>query len=384
MSRQFSLATVIRMTTNELLQAFFEKLGNPCWSMDWTHRPRRHVDSVLQCLSYFSPEDRTSAELIFRQVFELACPSGLARLRESAFGSRIEGQIPEFHNPYCQALWVWLHAPRVFDQAYLYHQVECLSSWTKRGDFPCVTPNTDATSLEALGTELTRLLTKEEGRGHRCTVEHCRREDGADYYFCFPDDYPRTVQTHNRRGQLVSRTIQQTFEIVFAYRQEAGTLELHAKVPKRLKPELEDAFAWLILEERLAPSEPRPVYDLNRLLDRSFRFETDPADDIFVQLRRLSVDLPDRTRVMLQPKWVPVEDAPGLVSSYLKEERATPEDVSVAGVTFQFNFRRTTGRERGTMTFDVNVPNTCSLRTHRPDRAAVGWKHLRMWRIAHD
>src|SRR5581483_3968059 len=134
MSRQFSLATVFRMTTNELLQEFFEKLGNPCWSMDWRHRPRRNVTSTLQCLTYFEPAQRQQAELILRQVFELACPTGFEMLRSAANDSsrkQVLQQVPDGWNLYCKALWYWLKAPRVFEQAYLLHEVENLSWWRK-------------------------------------------------------------------------------------------------------------------------------------------------------------------------------------------------------------------------------------------------------------
>ncbi len=385
MSRQFSLATVCRMVPNDLLAQFFRRLKNPCFGMDWRHRPRRHVESVLQCLEYFSPAQRAAAELILRQVFELACASGIAALRDAARQFAVLDRLPSGYAPYALAMWTWLNHPQVFEHAVLFHEVDQLAWWRKRDDLPQTTPRSDEETLGQLAQDVSRLLTREQGRGRQCTVEHVCREDGTDYYFCFPDDYPQVVTLHNAEGKLTTKRLRQTFEIIFAYRQAEGTLELSARVPARLKRELEESFAWLILEENLGPRLPRQVYELNELKRRQYRLDTDPADQVHVHLRRIRLDLPDRCRrITLEATKGGADEVGQMVEECLNEERVSLDEVDVSLATFRFHFARTTGRERGTMTFDVATPDTCNLRTHRPERVEIARKHLRLWRISRD
>ena len=385
MSRQFSLGTVFRMVTNELLAQFFVQLENPCWGMDWQRRPRRHVESVQQCMDYFECPQREAAELILRHVFDLACRSGIEAIRDAARllqGDNLLRQIPESMNPHCQAMWTWLNAPQVFEQALLYHQVEELSWWSKRDDLPRVAARTDAETLDWFAGDVARLLQQKQGRGRQCTIEHISREDGTDYFFCFPDDYVKTVMVHNRSGRLVTKTLRQTFEIVFAWSRQQGTLEISARLGKRLKQQLEESFAWMILDEQVGPRAAQKVYDLNRLKERHFQLDTDPSDNILARLQRLWFKLPDRIRsIMLESKDGPCDDMRDMVEKYLIHEHCSLEDLNIIEARFQLQFARTTGRGRGSMTFDVAHPDRCNLRRHRPERVAVARKHLRIWRI---
>lgn len=386
MSRMFSMGTICRMLPNDLWSRFFSELDNPCWSMDWSRRPARHVDSILQCLSYFPPGERLRAERILRQVFDLACPAGRLALRD-AFADRTDPPtetLPPGYNLYGQALWHWLQAPAAFEQAHLLLQAEHLGFWRKRDDLPQVEPRTDEDALLRLAEDLSALLGREEGRGRQCTVEHCRRLDGTDYYFCFPDDYLRTVQTHDEWGELVPQSLLPTFDIIYAYRRDEGTLELHAQVATKLKAELEELFAWQILDESLGPRVPRRVFELDRLKDREFRLETDPADEVQARLKRLRLDLPDQTRITLEPRAQTREDIPWLIEKYLNGRQISLQAIRISSATFRFDFLPTNSRSRGTLTFEVTSPNGCTLRSQCPERATVVRKHLKLWGIAHD
>jgi hypothetical protein len=389
MTRQFSLPTLFRMLPNDLLAEFFARLDNPCWSMDWDHRPQRNVESVLQCLNYFPPRQRESAELILRNVFDLACESGLHALHDA--GRQLNSTaylkaLPDSMNAYGQAMWSWLKHPDVFEYALLFQQVERLSWWRKRDDLPSVTPETDADSLRAMASDVMRLLTKEQGRGQRCTIEHAHRDDDTDYFFCFPDDYVKTVLVHDQRDRLITKSLRQTFEIIFAYRQQQGVLELHARVPARLKNELEEAFAWNILGERIGPRIPRRTYDLNRLKERRFDLTTDPSDPVHVELRKVRLNLPDGVRriTLESSKARGGEDVFNMVDECLNQNSVGLDNVEISLATFRFHFSATNTHRRGSITFDVAHPNQCNLRSHRPERVAVARKHLKLWRIACD
>lgn len=387
MSRHFSLPSVLRQIPNELLQQFFEQMPYPCYSIDWHQLREREASGLVNLLRLWPDEARQFVEEVLRNVFELACPSGNQAFREAA--SEL-GVLHEFQNPlstgslYRRAMWVWLESPDVFEKALLYQQVECRTGWRKRDDLPQVEPRTDEHALDCLARDLSQILMNEQGRGRHCTVEHFQRDNGTDYFCCYPDDFVRTVTLHDDQGELQMRSVRQTFEIVFAFDRTTGILETSAAVPARIRVSLEESFAWMILDTQLGPHTPRQVYHLNRLKDRDFRLETMPADDVHVELRRMRLELPDGTRRITLESRGESHDVLQMVEQCLNEEEVSLETVNITSATLRFLFRSTVNRRRGSMTINVSAPNTCNLRSHPAERAEVARRHLKLWRISHD
>lgn len=387
MARHFSLTSVLRQVPNDLLQRFFVQLPHPCYSINWNRMGQREAEGLVHLLNMWPDEARQFVEEVLRNVFDLACPSGNQALREAAIDL---GLLSKFQNAfaygslYQRAMWTWLEAPEVFEKALVYHQIERRTGWRKRDDLPKVVPRTDGHALGCLGQEISRLLMKEQGRGQHCTVEYFLRENGTDYFCCYPDDFVRTVTLHDDEGTLKTRSVRQTFEIVFAYHQSTGTLETSAAVPTRLKTPLEEAFAWMILDTEVGPRIPRQVYHLDRLKDRDFRLETVPTDEVHVELRRLRLDLPGGSRRIILESKDESLDVLRMVDECLNEEEVPLEMVHITSATLRFHFRKTVNRRRGSMTIDVSAPNTCNLRSQPIERAEVARRHLRMWRISHD
>jgi hypothetical protein len=148
---------------------------------------------------------------------------------------------------------------------------------------------------------ISQFLRCEEGRGQNCTVEHYSRSSGTDYYVAYPDDFVQTMATHDDSGDLQPYAIRQTFEIVFAYSQEDGTLELFAKMPTNMKVKLETLFGQIILEQDIGPQPYVRPYDLNRLKDRYFNLETDTEDGLAAAITALRLDTPEEGHIALQP-----------------------------------------------------------------------------------
>jgi len=388
MSRHFSIPSVLRMVPNELLRRFFVQLPHPCYSIDWDRMGERQAEGLVNLLAMWPLDASEFVEGVLRNVFDLACESGLQALREAASDLGMFDRMKDAFldgSLYYRAMRAWLEAPEVFEKAVVYHQIEHRRGWRKRDDLPQVTPRSDDHALDSLARSISRLLMKEQGRGQNCTIEYFQRENGTDYFCCYPDDFLRTVMLHDDQGQLTTRSVRQTFEIVFAYHQPTGTLEMSAAVPPRLKIPLEEAFAWMILDTELGPRVPRQVYHLDRLKDRDFRLETIPSDEIHVELKRLRLDLPDRSRrITLESRDGESHDVLRMVDECLNEEEVPLDDVRVTSATMRFLFRKTVRRRGGSMTIDISAPNICNLRSQPPDRADVARRHLRMWRIARD
>lgn len=388
MSRHFSIPSVLRMVPNELLERFFVQFRQNCYGVPWDRMGEREAGKLVNLLRMWPDDIREFIEGVLRNVFDLACESGVQAIREAAVDLGMHARLTEaFYsgNLYHQAMWVWLEVPEVFEKALAYHQIEHRHGWRKRDDLPQVTPRSDDHALGSLARSISRLLMQEQGRGQNCTVEYFQRDNGTDYFCCYPDDFIRTVTLHDDQGQLTTRSVRQTFEIVFAYHQPTGTLEMSAAVPTRLKIPLEETFAWMILDTEIGPRIPRQVYHLDRLKDRDFRLETIPADEIHVELKRLRLDLPDRSRrITLESRDGESHDVLRMVDECLNEEEVPLEDVRVTSATLRFLFRKTFRRRGGSMTIDISAPNICNLRSQPPDRADVARRHLRMWRIARD
>jgi len=193
----------------------------------------------------------------------------------------------------------------------------------------------------------------------------------------------QNVAVHDDDGQLAPRTFRPTFGIVFAFRRDEGSLELCAKVPARLKRRLEEIFADTVLGADLGPWNPDAAYELDHLKYRTFRLETDPDDRLRVSIRRMRLSLKQNRRRI----WVevdvddPVDDIHTALEECLDEEHVPLSQVYVTQVTFCFEFLPLDGRAPGRMQFDVGYPNSCNLRSDRPERVELGQKYLKRWNI---
>ncbi|RLS53455.1 MAG: hypothetical protein DWH91_14440 [Planctomycetota bacterium] len=388
MSRHFSIPTVLRMVPNTLLRKFLTQLPHSCDGIDWDHMGERQAESLVHLLRTWPADAREFVEGVLRNVFELACESGHQALREAAVELHQQSHVllaMSQGSLYQRAMWAWLEAPEVFEAALAYYQIEHRHGWRKRDDLPRVTPHTDRHALECLGKDISLLLLSEQGRGQHCTVEYFQRENGIDYFCCYPDDFVQTVSLHDDGGQLTTRSVRQTFEIMFAYHQPTGTLETSAALPPHMKGPLEESFAWMILDTGIGPRVPRQVYHLDRLKDRGFQLDTIPTDEVQVELKRVRLDLPGHNRrITLESRIGESTDVLRMVDECLNEDEVPRDRIQITSATLRFLFRRTAQRRGGSVTIDVSAPNVCNLRSQSPERAEVVRRHLRMWRIAHD
>ncbi|MCI0360154.1 MAG: hypothetical protein L0211_16875 [Planctomycetaceae bacterium] len=337
-------------------------------------------------MSWLTREAQDEIEWALASVFELACESGARAIVEVAHQdgqADVFGELPENACCYERAMWAWLNHPKIFEQASLIHQVESLTRWRKRTGLPQVQPRATPTATRELAAALSQCLRREEGRGQNCTVEYFRRRDGADVFVAYPDDFVQTVLLHDDRGRLVPRPLRQTFEIAFAYQADEGTLELFAQVAPTLKPKLESLFGQIILDADLdASNSPRP-YDLNRLKDRYFCLETDPSDHVSASIARLRLEVPDYGRFTVEP----IRSGRGgdvfeVIDDCLNGQAAPWEAINISMATFRFQFAAVSGRQGGTLTFDVTFPDHCSIKSRRPERIDLTRKYLRRWRIS--
>jgi hypothetical protein len=384
MSRHFTIPTMLRMTPNAQLEPFFRQLGVRLYSIDWPRLKERQVEPLQRAISWLSRPEQELVESALANVFELATEPGwqtIVFVAQSLGESNFAALVPLDACVYERAMWTWLHRPEVFCEALKQHQVSSLTRWRKRTGLPLMTPRITDASLRELSVGLSQCLRREEGRGQQCTLEYYRRGD-TDYFVASPDDFVQSITTHDDSGNLVSRSLRRTFEIVYALRPDHGTLELSAKVAPAVKPKLEALFGQIILGVDLGLRSYGRPYDLNRLKDRYFCLETDPADGVSASISRLRLSVPHYGRFTVEPE---VRGGPAdiyeLIDECLNRQTVSWDELNISLATFRFEFGARSG-SRASLSLDVSYPDRCSIKSRHPDRIDLTRKYLRRWRIA--
>jgi hypothetical protein len=117
-----------------------------------------------------------------------------------------------------------------------------------------------------LGQAISKYYWDTQGRGEHCQVEVYLRREKIHYFFPYPADYADTVIIYDDLGDLQRQLQQAAFEVIFAYNESSGTLDLFVQGDKNLRRDIEEIFARLILKVEL-PTEiaERQPYELNGL-----------------------------------------------------------------------------------------------------------------------
>jgi hypothetical protein len=385
MTRHFSLRKMLRMTPNHLLREFFQRFDQQPLAFDWRQAPERCDEGLMICIHLMPKGVQEEIEASLAEVHELACDGGVQMILEIAklqSDRDFVARLPS-GGPYRKAMWVWLNHQEIFEQALLRHSVDNLTRWRKRKDLPTVEPRRCEEANQELAAAISSLLRCEEGRGQHCTVEHYQRTSGTDYYVAYPDDFVQTVAAHDERGTLRPRSVRKTFEIVFAFNEQDGTLELYAKTTSRIKEKLECLFGQVILGEDIGPHPYSRPYDLNRLKDRYFCLQTDPADGITASITRLRLKSRQWGKIGLEPvRNGHLHDVYEMVDHCLNHSEVNWDESDIQMASFQFQFDPLYGRRGGVVKFDVTYPDYCTVRSRRPERIDLVRKYLRRWRIA--
>ena len=385
---RFSLPTVLRMVPNPLLREFFVRMNLDSLPIDWDGLQKREIGPIQQALDDLSDDDFDRVESNLHDVCELSRETGFNALVEAAadagdfdFASR----LPDNGGWYHKAMWAWLNEPELVQSALVIHEVQSLNRWRKRTDLPCRNPDTTPEAIERLSRELSDLLVWEQGRGRHCTVETLSRK-GVEYFFAWPDDFVQNVTIHDSAGRLRPRMMRKTFQIIFAFSPVDGTLELLARVPPKVRDRIEAVFGRTVLGVELAPWKPETVYDLDVLKDPHFSLATDPEDAVEVRIRAMRLSFRNsHRRITLEadPDRSP-DDVYHMINECLDDTGCPMHAVHVTQVTFCFQFAPRGRTRGGTVTFNVTWPNSCTVRSERPERVEIVHKYLKRWGIERD
>jgi hypothetical protein len=387
MTRHFSIPLVLRMVPKGLLRKFFAQMGHEFLEVPWEKIRPHEIETILAGLHRLPTAEQLTIETALQNVFELACENGRRAICEAKVEIQKQNRLmyyPDLASTYAMSVWIWLHYPQIFDRAMLLYEVDQLGRWRKRKDLPRRAPNTTGEALLNLANAISRLLKRQEGRGQCCTVEYVHRGDGSECFLAYPDDFVHTILMHDVAGNLAPRSIRPAFEMVFAFTPAEGVLEINAKVPSRLKAELEDIFCETILGETAEERRLQAIYNLNVLKEGIDRLETDPEDGVSPIIHRLRLAIPEcRDTITFEADRAGSPDRVyQMLDDYLNREHLPLAVVDVASATIGMVLESRENRRPGRMTFDVARPDSCTLRNHRPERVALAQKYLKRWGIA--
>ena len=95
---------------------------------------------------------------------------------------------------------------------------------------------------------ISKYYREHQGRGEHCKVEAYLRRDKIHYFFAYPADYADTVIIYNDEGGLERQLQKAAFEVIFAYNESTGTLDVFVQGDKKLRRDMEEIFASLVLK----------------------------------------------------------------------------------------------------------------------------------------
>ena len=234
-------------------------------------------------------EQRKAMEAEFREIFEMSCEKGVwPILDEACWQWRNDAELltalveslSALPGHYHRAMVTYLDHPQCWRGATRFYHADALPYWRKRKQLGYQRAAMDAASLEHLADLIRTYFHRSEGRGKHCVVESCRRGE-LDCFFAYPEDYSQQ-QIEWVKGAFDQRPHNPTFEVVFVYSQQEGTLDLNFRGPYRAVDPLQGMFATAILRLDRLPPDPddERVYDLDPLRRRGFAFVYDVGSGI--------------------------------------------------------------------------------------------------------
>lgn len=281
-----------------------------------------------------------------------------------------------------RALWVELNHPALFARALRFAHADDSArgrSWHKRLGLP---PGKADLSADALGEFLGALrayYNDNQGRGQRIHLEPVTRSDGTHYIFGLLSDYADRLDTVDESGQRVPRPGDPSFEVVFAWRDGAATLEICAGGGKPVIDALRTLFCRTLFKaDPLAEDERQPPFNLDALL-RSPALPTDPEDGIrAVLIRELDLDVVGRKDKSFTVKSRSPDD-PHHIHHLIDDDlnrRQLPRSVLVARrAVIQILFV-----DGGGLRFTVSR-NSCNLKSQSESLRMLGEKCLLKWGV---
>jgi hypothetical protein len=386
MTRDYSPKTFLRQTPNTILKEYF-RCKDLLADIDFDSLNETNIDPISEFLDGIPENQKKQIEAEFRQINEMSCAMGVQVLVEEA-GSPfhrldVSETFERMKNHYERAFWVFLNHRTVFDIACELAYMDRASGWKQRYVGENLTPAVGKEDLERLAKSVSEFYRK-QGRGHYCKVDSYLRDNPKRYcYFAYPEDYATTEIGYDDGGQFSHWQMKRAFEVIFVYRPESGFLEVSARGKKDEIARLQEIFGQDVLGLDGLPDAKIKRFDLSKLKDKNFAFVTQPHDGIEkVTIKMLRLDFPD-----MGNRRITFEASPGserqpihaLIERALNKANIPLDTAIVARAKMQFLFTVRDGKRGKTLTFEISIPDRCTLKDDPLDQIAK--KYIEKWEL---
>jgi len=384
MSRNYSPKTFLRQTPNKVLKEYFAR-KNLLSDIDFDSLSETEIEVVAESLDQLPEKDKREVEAEFRQINEMACEAGVHVLVEEAayryhnidLATTIEGM----KNHYERAFWVFLNHPEVFEIAYELASMDRVSSWRRRYVREGLQPAVEEKDLDGLAKALSDFY-KKQGRGHYCKIDNYLRQMPERHcYFAYPEDYATTDMGYDEEGEFKHWPKRPAFEVIFVYRPESGFLEVSAKGKSDEIEALQEIFCQTILGLEGLPDEKGKHYDLSKLKEKNLAFVTEPKDgidNVVIKMLRLDLSGFGNRRITFEASSRSGEQpVHTLIEQALNKAKISLDKTIAAKAKLQFKFAPREGKKGKSLTFEISIPDRCTLRDDPLDQIAK--KYIEQW-----
>ena len=366
MSRQYSPKSFFRHAPNAMLKRYFAK-HNVLSEYDFSEVTETKIEPIYQAWLALPDTQRGEMERDFKAIDALACEGGVKAIIDEAewHDENLADILSEHEDFHTKSFWVFLERPKYWPAASAFCRADAISSsqWNECRTINHSAAQVDEASIRELEKVLSHYFHNKEGRGKNCTVEPYRRGK-LDYFFAYPEDYAHA--SIEWEGATFKRSARHpAFEIIFVYSQDEGKISLYMKGNRETKKDVRALFADTILGLELGEFvEDVRVYDLSPLQGShpQFKFSPDSGiQSVAIKKFRLAIN-GTKERITLEAN--PAHNPNAIYELRDKLCASIPPSqltITQVGILVTYVPDAETGRN-GTRSFDINWPNSCSLK----------------------
>ena len=379
MSRQFSMATVLRRTPFKVLRWFLSDVGIDL-GFDWEKMHAYDLPKVIIAYELVPEDLKQQAEAVVREIVELADQEGIAALREAARLTNLTYWSTLFKNnpsAYLQAIWAWTSHRDLFDKAKKLLQIKSKPQSRKRAGLPTGPPPITDEKLVEFKETLQEFFRKKQKRPVMCTVESFERGDGRHCVSAYLDDVEKPILQHDDRENLVPAMVRPVFEICFEINENEGTLAVASQ--PGIRAELEYLFIQTIYGNAPPPVD-RPVYDIEQLKDQKFALTTAAEDCLKAEISFMNLLWPDANGGSTF-RGKRNSDIFQTINHVVEQTKRSLKDARVLAVTIRFHFLPKPGRRAGFLCVEFTSSEHFTIRCTDAVRVGIMMNYLKKWRI---
>ncbi|NMM29173.1 MAG: hypothetical protein HHJ12_18330 [Glaciimonas sp.] len=366
MARNYSPKSFFRHAANAMLVRYFAKVG-VLTEYDFSQVSETKIEPIYQAWLSLPDTQRGEMERDFKEIDALACDGGVKAIMDEAewHDENLAEILSEHESFHEKAFWIFLERSKYWPAASAFCRADSISSnqWNECRTINNSPARVDDASIRDLEKVLSHYFHNKEGRGKNCTVEPYKRGK-LDYFFAYPEDYAHaSIEWEGATFKRAAR--HPAFEIIFVYSQDEGKISLYMKGSKDTKKEVRALFADTILGLELGEFvEDDRVYDLAPLQGSNPPFQFSPdlgIQSVAIKKFRIAIN-GTKERITLEVN-------PALNHNAIYELReklcktipASQMTITQVGISVIFVPDPGTGKT-STRSFDVNWPNSCSLK----------------------